>query len=106
MNKITLAIDDKAIDERLKTYLKAKAAKYLPFHLLESLLVMVMEFIVYRWSLRFAVVTFYFICAVISYALARRHLWTVTYSAILLTAIPIIHAILVKFYYQEEEQIF
>ena len=72
MNKFTLAISDKAIDERLKTYLRGKAVKYLPFHGIQSLLFSVMEFMTYGFSLRFMLALFYFICSVIGLFLTRR----------------------------------
>ena len=92
MNRITLLIDDASMDERFKTYLKSKAVKYLPFHILQSAVFLVIVFIVSGFTIRLVLSSLYFICSVIGFLIARRHLWTVPYSAIFLTEFAIINA--------------
>ena len=92
MNRITLLIDDASMDERFKTYIKSKAVKYLPFHILQSAVFLVIVFIVSGFTIRLVLSSLYFICSVIGFLIARRHLWTVPYSAIFLTEFAIINA--------------
>ena len=95
MNKISLTINDESIDARFKTYLQGKAVKYLPFHMVQSLMLAVIEGLVEGFTIRFMLVSLYFVCSVIGFITARRYLWTVSYFTILLTEIPIIILMLV-----------
>ena len=40
MNNLLLTIKDSTIDSRFKTYLNRKAVKLLPFHIIQSVLVL------------------------------------------------------------------
>ena len=103
MYKITLKINDESIDERFKTYLKKNALKYVPFHVIQSLMFSVMNFIAFGFGFRFMSAVFYFICSVIGFIITRRHLWTVPYFTIFLTEFPIIYSIIVAFYIEEDK---
>jgi hypothetical protein len=94
MNTITLTINDKSIDKRFTQYLEGKAVKYFPFHVIQSLLFLVFVAVESGFTIRLILSSFYFICSVIGLIMARRLKWTVSYSTILCTEIPIINLIL------------
>ena len=102
MNNLTLAIADESRNARFKTYLKGKALKYLPFHVIESLFFLVSMFITSGFGYRFMLSVFYLIFSVSGLIVARRHLWTVSYFAIFLTEIPIICNIAIWFLIDED----
>jgi len=102
MNKFTCKIDDDPIDERFKTYLKHKAVKFMPFHMLQSIFVSIAVFMAMGFSFHFMLCVLYFIFSVTGFVLTRRYLWCVPYFSILLTELPIINTILMKFVFEDE----
>ena len=94
MNSVTLTINDEYIDRRFQTYLLAKAVKYFPFFVVQSLSLTVIVAIVFGFSFRLLLISFYFICSVVGLIIARRNSRTASYFAMFLTELAIIIALL------------
>ena len=104
MNKLDETINDESIDERLKTYLKRRAVKYLPIHLIISLIGLMNVSIVFDIvSYRFMLTVVFFFCTVIGFLMARRDFQKITLITVLLTEIQIIFSFIVLFVLDERQ---
>ena len=82
MNKITYEINDEAINNRFKTYLKEKAVKYFPFLVIEALMFYLVDYLVSGFNIRNMLWFFYLLLTVFGLIVVKRHLWTVSYVTI------------------------
>ena len=102
MNKLDELINDESIDERLKTYLKRRAVKYLPIHLILSLIGLMNVSIVFDIvSYRFMLTVVFFFCTVIGFLMARRDFQKITLITVILTELQIIYCFIVLFVLDE-----